>query len=144
MDKGSEDKMLKELNPNEIESINVLKRDTLSQFFCERNIYGIILITTKKAEKKLDFDFSEPDQSSSLSLKIFPNPSQNHLAISSENENYIQQIKVFDWNGKTILEKAFNQSTLQVKEPIANWKTGIYIIEITTASGVSRKHFIKE
>lgn len=61
---------LASLNPNDIESISVLKDASATAIYGSRASNGVILITTKKGGKKLSVDFNSQYGSGSLVRKV--------------------------------------------------------------------------
>lgn len=68
-------------------------------------------------------------------VTIYPNPAKNNLYINKgtlDSENY--RVSIIDINGKTVLEKAFNNSQLTEQLEVSKLTSGIYMCVITTAN----------
>lgn len=68
-------------------------------------------------------------------VTIYPNPTKNNLYINKgtlDSENYT--VSIIDINGKTVLEKAFNNSQLTEQLEVSKLTSGIYMCVITTAN----------
>lgn len=68
-------------------------------------------------------------------VTIYPNPAKNNLYINKgtlDSENYT--VSIIDINGKTVLEKAFNNSQLTEQLEVSKLTSGIYMCVITTAN----------
>lgn len=66
-------------------------------------------------------------------ITVYPNPAKNNLYINKgtlNSENY--SVKIVSLNGKTVLEKEFNNSQLIEQLPISDLSTGIYMCVIST------------
>jgi hypothetical protein len=73
------------------------------------------------------------------SLDIYPNPTKNTLNINTSANVWVNQLNIFDLNGKTVLSSA-NQTTIDVSKLNA----GLYFIKIKTDQGEFSRKFIKE
>ena len=65
----------------------------------------------------------------SSSFKVYPNPTKNEVFIESSDANYPTEIKIFDINGKLLL----NQKTENFSKNVVNTKflsSGIYLMNI--------------
>lgn len=78
------------------------------------------------------------EEIASSAIKITPNPATNQLYIDSELP--LQQINIYDVSGRLM-----NSNTSPNKNiPIDNLDSGIYILEVFTDEGKSRKRFVKQ
>jgi TonB-linked SusC/RagA family outer membrane protein len=62
--------ILASINPNDIESMNVLKDASATAIYGSRAANGVIIINTKRAGKKLQFDFNSQYGSGNLVKKV--------------------------------------------------------------------------
>jgi len=76
----------------------------------------------------------------SKSVEIYPNPTNSVLNITSENENKISRISIYNSLGQKVLE--INKSVNQID--LSNLKKGIYFIEFETDGKHIRKKIIKK
>ncbi len=80
------------------------------------------------------------ESTSNLSFGIYPNPSSTSININNVDVNSIEQISIFDVQGKKILQTS-NVNNILVEE----FNSGIYFVEMLTKDGkVGRTKFIKE
>lgn len=63
-------------------------------------------------------------------IKVYPNPATDLLTISSENGSNIQNVKIYDLQGKLIKNVQSDYSKIDLSQI----KSGLYIIQITTES----------
>lgn len=63
-------------------------------------------------------------------FKVYPNPATDILTIYSENSANIQNVKIYDLQGKMIQNIQYNYSKIDLSQI----KSGFYIIQITTAT----------
>jgi hypothetical protein len=70
-------------------------------------------------------------------IKVFPNPISTHFKIESESEVTIKRVRIYDLNGCLVLTEENNLIVT------ANLSNGIYILEIDTNQGTSRRKIIK-
>ena len=73
-------------------------------------------------------------------MNVYPNPTNGVLNINSKSS--IITINITDLNGRLI--QASNQNNNQVAINVENLQSGIYLLKITTESGVSTQKIIKE
>jgi hypothetical protein len=69
---------------------------------------------------------------------LYPNPATDLVNITTEQA--IESIRVLDIHGRTI--KQLHGSEMAI--PIKDLATGVYVVELTTASGIAQKRFIKK
>ena len=70
------------------------------------------------------------DPSNGADIKVYPNPATDLLTISSENGSTIHNVKIYDLQGKLILNIQNDYSKIDISQI----KSGLYIIQITTES----------
>lgn len=73
-------------------------------------------------------------------VSIYPNPVEKELNILTSEDNYIENIKIYNVGGKLIMERAYDMEK-SVSINIIN--TGYYIIEIETSEGIVRRKVVK-
>jgi len=74
----------------------------------------------------------------SSDVNLYPNPALNSITLELKGSLNLLEIKVYNQLGEIILNGA--EPTLE----ISNLQTGVYLLEIITDIGTSRKKFIKE
>lgn len=66
-------------------------------------------------------------------ISIYPNPAKNNLYINKGNlDSNDYAVKIIDTNGKTVLEKEFNNSQLTEQLNVSEVASGIYMCVIST------------
>ena len=73
-------------------------------------------------------------------LNIYPNPVNRVLNLDLNNNTIIKNISISDITGRQVLNKKSTDKTLSVDQ----LKAGIYILSVTTDSGIISKKFIKQ
>jgi len=73
---------------------------------------------------------STTDVTNSSVIQVYPNPATEYLNILSAAEDDIQRIRMYDINGRKVLERPF-EAILNIQ----NLETGAYIIEFEKISG---------
>lgn len=71
-------------------------------------------------------------------IKIFPNPSNNNLKIDVQNDVRIENIELFDINGKKV--KTYNNIDRNLN--ISGFSTGTYFLRLSTSEGGLTKKVI--
>ncbi len=90
--------------------------------------------------RTLDVVYSSVEELEATGIYVYPNPMDDQLII--ESKNMISSIRVFDNRGKIILSKHVNN--VQREElNVSPWSAGIYLLELTTKSGIYSKKLIK-
>ena len=88
---------------------------------------------------------SVKDISNTNPIKLFPNPAVNVLNVNFHESNINStQYRVFDIQGKLLLEENFNAEKLNKSIDISNLKAGIYVFNIQTSTGIWSQKFTKE
>jgi len=94
---------------------------------------GQILPIHLKGTKNLDFN-----------LSLFPNPAQNQVNLVCDLKNSIDNIRLFDIQGKEINLAVTRVSGQHIKVKVDGLVPGVYNVEISNAKGNrSVKQFIK-
>ena len=76
-------------------------------------------------------------------ITVTPNPSTGIFKISILNEVKNGQVKIFDFNGKTVFEKEFNEQN-EVEIDMTSNAVGIYIIQLSLSNEIITKKIIKQ
>ena len=87
-----------------------------------------------------DFQNSNILNSSNTDINIYPNPANDYIQISANNDQ-LSEISIFDLSGKKVIEKKFNNN---ISLNIKYLQSGIYTIKITDKNNVVIKKLIKE
>lgn len=72
-------------------------------------------------------------------LFVYPNPATTELNVSTSENSLIEQLSVFDVNGKQVLTTNSTESI-----SVSRLTTGIYFIKVKTDKGEFSRKFIKE
>ncbi|GLR16215.1 T9SS type A sorting domain-containing protein [Portibacter lacus] len=73
-------------------------------------------------------------------IKVFPNPVEGKLNISSGTSRTFENIELFNSSGNSVLsQNNFSKSSLDMK----NFPSGIYFLKIVSADGIEVKRVIK-
>ena len=73
------------------------------------------------------------------SFNIFPNPVENRITISTENNESIDVINIYNQLGQQVLQENNIENTIDV----SNLPKGIYLIELISGNSTFRKKMIK-
>ena len=72
-------------------------------------------------------------------ISIYPNPAQDVLYISGSGQEQIEQLSIYDLNGRLVLE---SELTTQIN--VSRLSRGIYILELKSNNTKLTKRFIKQ
>jgi hypothetical protein len=72
------------------------------------------------------------DQNETVELKIVPNPTSDFLRIDANDQAFPAQLKVFDLNGKLLLDAQYQKNQAV---SISDWASGFYVAQLTLANG---------
>ena len=76
-------------------------------------------------------------------ISLRPNPSRDYININSNNENLIQSVNIFSFNGEKISEINSGKTSLNID--ISDSPSGVYLVQIKLNTGkIVFKTFIKE
>jgi len=75
-------------------------------------------------------------------IKIYPNPTNGILHINSNENIAIQNIEIFDMQGRKVYAENIKLPRQNLKINLKQNKSGSYIINIHTDKGISRKIFL--
>ena len=73
-------------------------------------------------------------ENSLTELLIFPNPFDNHLTIQRNELGEEMTIRIFNGTGQLMLDERWTAGANQLNLTTENWLSGIYLVEITTAT----------
>lgn len=76
------------------------------------------------------------------SVSVFPNPTLNDIQLSIDKDFSVGELTLFSTLGQRVLTKAI--LTQESKIDISKLHPGIYILRITTDSGIATKRIIKQ
>jgi hypothetical protein len=74
-------------------------------------------------------------------LKMYPNPANDMLQI--ESSVVMTALEIYDAAGKLVLQENIKDIAFQKAVDISVFKSGIYLIEVTTENGVVHERFVK-
>lgn len=133
----------KELPPEEIKSMNVLKGPSAIAIYGKKGANGVILITTKKKASS-----TESDIRTSAEPVIYPNPSSGVLNIRFKLDKRSKvNVRVYNLNGKLIdkvMKKSFDQGFHTIKWETGDVPSGNYILHLDTGKELIKKQFLIE
>src|SRR5690606_1924046 len=75
-------------------------------------------------------------------FSLYPNPSNNIINITNNKNIGVEQVTIFDVNGKLIKTKAFNKEH-NVQIDVSAFAAGAYLVHIETNKGTAVKKIIK-
>lgn len=107
-----------------------------------RNRYDNIKITALNAVPPGVIALSV-DNILSEKFNLYPNPATNIVNITNAENIGIEQIEIFDVNGKTVKSLSFNNEN-EVQLDIENLSSGTYLLYIKTNEGVTVKKVVKK
>lgn len=76
-------------------------------------------------------------------LKILPNPAHQEIFISSENQIFLDEIHIFDIQGRLIERKIFSHPETLIKHNIEDYQSGFYVVRVLSAGKSYTAKFIK-
>lgn len=77
-------------------------------------------------------------------IKMYPNPVQNELNISSDN-TLVKSVEIFDLNGRKIMTSTNNTASSEFTVNLSNLESGVYMVTVFSSEGNKTvKKFIKE
>lgn len=124
---------LTKINPEDIESISVLKGAAATAIYGIRGQNGVILITLKKEEKVI-VEEEITVKVEEVSINIFPNPTSDFVNIAL-NLKEKSEIEIIMYNLQTLESHQVSKETYEVGEQKINWnvdslQNGTYNIKI--------------
>jgi sugar lactone lactonase YvrE len=102
------------------------------------NIY--ISDSTNHRIRKIDMSALSNNDFSRNTMGVYPNPVQNILNISLENNSEIQKVVIYDVTGKQVKLQEGNTTSIFVED----LKSGFYLLEVTIDGKKEVKKFIKQ
>lgn len=90
--------------------------------------------------RKIDMSALSMDEFNQNVINIYPNPVQNILNVSLENNSEIQKIVIYDITGKQLKLHEGNTTSISVED----LKPGCYLLEITIDEKKQIKKFLKQ
>lgn len=150
IEKNKSNEVLKNLNPNDIVSMSLLKRESAILIYGERGKEGVILISTKKGVAKSGTikNANETTIDKDTEVRIYPNPAQNYVSIGfvfeKETQVWVEVHNIAGQKIQTIIDGSYLN-----KESMYVWDTskvpaGNYIINIRRGDKVSYHKLILE
>ncbi|NQY27999.1 MAG: T9SS type A sorting domain-containing protein [Flavobacteriaceae bacterium] len=76
------------------------------------------------------------------SLKIYPNPTNNFIKISGNNN--LESIALYDINGRLLQEVKILGTATEKQIAISQYSSGIYVVKVTSTKGVLIDKIVKE
>ncbi len=87
--------------------------------------------------------FTDKFEVSSLSFKLFPNPTSNNLNLSFENKLEKGTLKIISLTGQTVFEQQ-NINGTDFNFEVSNLNSGLYLIQISDSQNSFSSKFIKQ
>jgi len=76
-------------------------------------------------------------------FNLYPNPATNVVTITNAENMQVQQVTIFDSNGKQLSTQTFNNET-QIQLNVENFASGTYLLYLQTETGIAVKKLIKK
>ncbi|MBS3738912.1 MAG: T9SS type A sorting domain-containing protein [Psychroflexus sp.] len=94
-------------------------------------------ITESVASNHFDIRFESTtlstDEFEKSGISVYPNPASNLVNINfSQNTDELEQIALYDLNGRLILTRKLNSNDIEQQIDVSNLSSGVYILEINT------------
>ncbi len=81
----------------------------------------------------------------SSKIHVYPNPATNQLNIEGFTEdNRLEELTITDMLGRTILSQTILNFEAKLSLDVSKLKTGLYLIQFKSESGVYKQEFVKE
>jgi len=77
-------------------------------------------------------------------ILLYPNPANEIISIELEENIYIDNITIWDIDGKNIIKNSIQANIQKAKIPVSTLNSGMYLMKIVSNDGVFVKRFIKE
>jgi PKD repeat protein len=103
----------------------------------QNGVYNVTLIAingfcTDTIRKEIIIDVSSIDNALSNAVSVYPNPAKNIVYIKIETGYQIEKIKLFDINGKLILDESINDHVELIPINISELNNGTYMLNINS------------
>jgi hypothetical protein len=79
------------------------------------------------------------NEATNFDPEIYPNPGKNYFFIKTKNEKPVDDVAIYDMNGRLLFSQKENAATIQ-----HNLTGGLYFVEIKIGSSISRKKLVVE
>ncbi len=76
-------------------------------------------------------------------LAVYPNPATNMVYVELEANTQTQSVKIYDFTGRLVMEQPVNAAT-SVKMDISSLNNGMYLLQVSTAKGISTHKVVKQ
>lgn len=137
------DEAVKNLSPNDIKSVTILKTEGAVALYGCRAVNGVIIITTKKKEVKEKKIEKQPKE---VTLNVFPNPSSEVVNIDFSLEEAAQvRITIHNlqtFESYTITEEKFEAGEQNIKYDLEKLEQGTYNIKIQIGKHVIHRKLL--
>lgn len=87
--------------------------------------------------------FANVNEWISSKFNVYPNPATNVVNITNSENMQVQQITIYDINGKQLSTQVFNNET-EIQLNVENLPSGTYILHLETNQGMAVKKLIKK
>lgn len=99
------------------------------EFTYDSNNFVVSMVVPDLSSNECDITLGEEELNEEKNIKIYPNPTNEHIYLSNGNYNAVFNIRIYDIYGKLILTK---KNTNQIS--LGNLNSGIYFAEINSFS----------
>lgn len=139
------DSIFNKINPEDIESITVLKGATATALYGSRGANGVILITLKKEEKAI-VEEEITAKIEEVSINIFPNPTSESVNIALKLKEK-SEVEVVMYNLQTlenyqISKEVHGKGEQTVNYNVASLKNGTYNIKIKVGKQIIHRKLV--
>ncbi|MBK7128136.1 MAG: T9SS type A sorting domain-containing protein [Crocinitomicaceae bacterium] len=97
-------------------------------------------VITRVEFKDQERNLASIEESESFAGEIYPNPANGNVTVVVEPG--VQQIEVYSVSGQIMLTEQVNSNQIQLN--VADWTTGVYVIKLYSADGISATKLIVE
>ncbi len=115
---------LRELDPESIERITILKNVSATAVYGCRGRFGVILITTKKVKQKEEEETVQVEKP-----KVYPNPTRGDIRVEGDITGY----ELFDSSGDLVLQNSATSSVhanFEISSFLSKSKSDIFFLRI--------------
>ncbi|AFM03591.1 outer membrane receptor protein [Bernardetia litoralis DSM 6794] len=139
--------VLTQMNPENIESVSVLKGVVATALYGFRGQNGVILITLKK-EEKIIVEEESTVKVEEISINVFPNPTSESVNITL-NLKEKSEIEIIMYNLRTLESHEVSKEIYEAGEQKINWNVdslqkGTYNIKIKIGNQIFNRKLLIE
>lgn len=142
---GSTDNILGSINPNDIESIEVLKDASATAIYGSRAGHGVIIVTTKQGKKgKPKVNYSATVSTQSMAKKYEVLDAKDFMTVTNqyEYEKWMKDNGIGIYGGKTEAQASSTYTPKYSQEEINNPANDTDWLDAVTRNGMQTEHNI--